>query len=731
MHVYEPDGAICRVVSLVPEFILTNALNMPLFFRQYGTQGPAFEVHPSQSYPVYWASSELPQAIQFRPGMGEGYAWSGAVIASEETAGKSWIALYNGMGDGAPGVFCVEVAPDGGVKSICIRGAESASEGFLVINKCPEIQRVMVHTYHTEMSSQSQTGGETASSSAASSSSAHRYKQHATKLPDFDFHFFAHEGETVAYGWPFPFTYASRPCQVLLWIDSKTVAPKSPIVLDLETPQYKRYEVNLGLRGMPQIIVRTEKRGDAMIIEALESPLRSLHVAINMAQVGVSLIYDAVREELCFAELSQLAIGFQERGERQKLLVRIADIQVDNQMEQGRKPVLLANRGGGGHGSDEDFMWACMTSLGLMSAASRRTVSSQELEMWLQSPIHQTYSPPPLPTVLALESMLIDRFDVYCWCSFVLDKMHMLSDLLKVGLRILMASGRLELMLNFQREEFRNLRGTAKTFVSSLQERYTYHLLNSVFSSLGQSSLLNVPRMPYELGKNTIGLAANAVDSVSAGLGSLLSTFTFDSEYINRRQRERVRNTASMRDGFLSAGRNIGEGVWSLTNIVTKPIEGAQREGVGGFFKGIGKGIVGSLVKPLDKVGQAVSDVTRGIKAEVSKPIGAHKFRNERRRKPRLLGELGEIRCDPVRFSTAASTQALRRNRGDTSRASRLSSDAPHAEVHNGSEGRGASSPSFCSAVLSQGYFLCGLSSSGPATPQCRDLKTYWPQSAA
>ena len=58
---------------------------------------------PGQSYPVYWASSELPQAIQFRPGTGEGYAWSGAVIASEETAGKSWIALYNGMRNAAPG----------------------------------------------------------------------------------------------------------------------------------------------------------------------------------------------------------------------------------------------------------------------------------------------------------------------------------------------------------------------------------------------------------------------------------------------------------------------------------------------------------------------------------------------------------------------------------------------------------------------------------------------------
>lgn len=87
-----------------------------------------------------------------------------------------------------------------------------------------------------------------------------------------------------------------------------------------------------------------------------EAALRSLHVALTMSQVGVSLVYDRVREELCFAELSQLAVGFQEKGERQKLLLRIADIQVDNQMENARKPVLLANRGGGASqaGTDED-----------------------------------------------------------------------------------------------------------------------------------------------------------------------------------------------------------------------------------------------------------------------------------------------------------------------------------------------------------------------------------------
>ena len=112
---------------------------------------------------------------------------------------------------------------------------------------------------------------------------------------------------------------------------------------------------------------------------------------------------------------------------------------------QDRRTVLLHSNG---FRLLQDFLWACMTSLGLMSAASRRTVSAEELQLWIESPIHQTYTRPPLPTVLSLESMLIDKFDVYCWCSFVLDKMHMLSDFLKVGLRILMASGRLELMVS-------------------------------------------------------------------------------------------------------------------------------------------------------------------------------------------------------------------------------------------------------------------------------------------
>lgn len=63
----------------------------------------------------------------------------------------------------------------------------------------------MVHTYHTEMHVQAASGAE------AFGPSVPLRQRQPLKLPDFDFHFFAGPGETVAYGWPFPFTYTSRP----------------------------------------------------------------------------------------------------------------------------------------------------------------------------------------------------------------------------------------------------------------------------------------------------------------------------------------------------------------------------------------------------------------------------------------------------------------------------------------------------------------------------------------
>lgn len=51
-----------------------------------------------------------------------------------------------------------------------------------------------------------------------------------------------------------------------------------------------------------------------------------------------------------------------------------------------------------------------------------------------------------------------------------------------------------------------------------------------------------------------------------------------------------------------------------VTGIVTKPVEGAKQEGVKGFFKGAGKGLVGVVVRPASGVVDFASSSFDGIR---------------------------------------------------------------------------------------------------------------------
>lgn len=62
------------------------------------------------------------------------------------------------------------------------------------------------------------------------------------------------------------------------------------------------------------------------------------------------------------------------------------------------------------------------------------------------------------------------------------------------------------------------------------------------------------------------------------------------------------RTPHSVKDGLTSATRDLKEGFLSLGDIVTKPFGGAQKDGFTGLIKGLGKGVVGTLIKPVDKV---------------------------------------------------------------------------------------------------------------------------------
>ena len=83
--------------------------------------------------------------------------------------------------------------------------------------------------------------------------------------------------------------------------------------------------------------------------------------------------------------------------------------------------------------------------------------------------------------------------------------------------------------------------------------------------------------------------------------------------------------------GVTSLAKSVGS---ALAGVVTKPMEGAEKEGFGGFFKGIGKGLVGVVAKPMVGLFDAASNVAEGIKNTTTV------FENEidRVRLPRRIG---------------------------------------------------------------------------------------------
>ncbi|EQB44694.1 hypothetical protein CGLO_16538 [Colletotrichum gloeosporioides Cg-14] len=108
-------------------------------------------------------------------------------------------------------------------------------------------------------------------------------------------------------------------------------------------------------------------------------------------------------------------------------------------------------------------------------------------------------------------------------------------------------------------------------------------------------------------------------DSFSKFTGSLskgLAAATLDKQFQDRRRITRARNrpkhalygvTTGANSLFTSAASGVG-------GLVRKPLEGAEQEGALGFFKGIGKGVVGFATKPAIGVLDMASNVSEGIR---------------------------------------------------------------------------------------------------------------------
>lgn len=150
-----------------------------------------------------------------------------------------------------------------------------------------------------------------------------------------------------------------------------------------------------------------------------------------------------------------------------------------------------------------------------------------------------------------------------------------------------------------------------------------------------------------------VGGLAGAASKITSAMAKGVAAITMDEDYQQKRREAMNKQPAGLREGITRGGKGLVSGfVSGITGIVTKPIKGAQKEGATGFFKGVGKGLVGAVARPTGGIIDMASSTFQGIKraTETSDEV-------ESLRPPRFFNEDGVIR--PYRLRDGTGNQML------------------------------------------------------------------------
>ena len=82
---------------------------------------------------------------------------------------------------------------------------------------------------------------------------------------------------------------------------------------------------------------------------------------------------------------------------------------------------------------------------------------------------------------------------------------------------------------------------------------------------------------------------------------------------------------SDFKSGAVAAGKEFGYGWYDgVTGLVTQPWKGAQKEGVSGFAKGVGKGLGGFVTKPFAALAGILGHTMKGVHKEMQKLFGSN-----------------------------------------------------------------------------------------------------------
>jgi Vacuolar-sorting-associated 13 protein C-terminal/Autophagy-related protein C terminal domain len=147
-------------------------------------------------------------------------------------------------------------------------------------------------------------------------------------------------------------------------------------------------------------------------------------------------------------------------------------------------------------------------------------------------------------------------------------------------------------------------------FQRSVQEMDASHLVDGV------------ARGTLSLARHTVGGFAYSAAALAETFSKNMTVLTLDRRYAQKRD---LGDDLRTQGGDINVALGLGSGVNKLvkgflegvTGVVRAPIRGAEKRGFEGFAKGIGKGLLGLLVKPIIGISDGFTDVMIGVKGSM------------------------------------------------------------------------------------------------------------------
>lgn len=138
---------------------------------------------------------------------------------------------------------------------------------------------------------------------------------------------------------------------------------------------------------------------------------------------------------------------------------------------------------------------------------------------------------------------------------------------------------------------------------------------------------------------HTVGGAAGAASRITGAMGKGIAALTFDKEY-QRKRRLQTSRQATLHEDLAQSGKGLVLGfVQGVSGVVTKPFEGAKDDGVEGFVKGVGKGMIGLFTRPAAGVVDFASGSLNAVRR-----VADTTEETKRSRAPRMMSEDGITR---------------------------------------------------------------------------------------